>query len=147
MKLNPCLSITNYCRHGRTVLEAGTGAKSLLDSHLKYKTRATLHLDGLLYSNCNGGYRIALLRATQRPSNRFIGIVVDVEAIGLTQAEAADGILTKLTQLFSEAARSNTPKAKLQEVDKEVDFAEYGVAEDAWRQRWALQLVQVFIGG
>lgn len=129
------------------MLEAGTGAKSLLDSYLKYKTRATLHLDGLLYTNCGGGNKIALLRATQRPSNRFIGIVVDIEAVGLPTSKAADGLLTEMTQLFSEAAQSNTPKAKLQEVDKEVDFAEYGVAEDAWRQQWALQLVQVLGGG
>jgi hypothetical protein len=128
------------------VLEAESGAKSLLDSYLKYKTRATLHLDGLLYSNCGGDYTIALARATQRPSNRFIGVVVDIEALGLVTAEAADGILTEMTQMFREAAQSDTPEAKLQEVDKEIDSSEYGIAEDAWKQHWALQLVQV-LGG
>jgi hypothetical protein len=127
------------------VLEAESGAKTLLDSYLKYNTRAALHLDGLLYRNC-GDYRIALARATQRPSGRFLGIVVDIEAVGLELADAADGILTELTQMFREAAQANTPTARLHEVGKEIDCCEYRVAEDAWRQQWALQLVQV-LGG
>jgi hypothetical protein len=75
-----------------------------------------------------------------------MGIVLDIEAIGVETAEAADGMLTELTQLFREAAQSNTPHVKLVEVDKQIDYDEYGVANDAWRQQWALQLVQV-LGG
>lgn len=59
---------------------------------------------------------------------------------------AADGILTDMTQMFREAAQSDTAIAKLQEVERNVDSSEYGIAEDAWKQLWALQLVQLLSG-
>ena len=65
------------CRHGHSVMETEAAAKSLLDSYLFYKTRSSLQLEGFTYTI--GDFRIRISRATSRPSNKFVGIVVDVE--------------------------------------------------------------------
>lgn len=122
------------------MLAADAGAKHLMDNYLHYKTRASLHLDGFAY-NC-GDFRILLLRATQRPSNRLIGIAIDVEALALPSSQAARGILKEVIEMFREAAIGAVPGAKVEEIE-EVHEA-YGLAENCFgKENWGVQLVQL----
>ena len=113
-----------------------------MDNYLSYKTKASLHLDGLAY-NC-GEFRILILRATQRPSNRLIGIVLDIEALGL-ETSSARGALGEILEVFQESAIGVDPRAKLKEIE-EVYGGYYSLAEDSFEEHyitWGLQLVQL----
>ena len=126
------------------MLETETPAKVLLDSYLHYKTRASLHLDGVRY--CIGGdFIIIICRVTHRPSNRFIGLMVDVEAVAFPSKSAAvAAVLTEMMLLFREAAAADVPGSKIhfQQV-VEGDAEEYGVDECFVRQQWAVLLCQL----
>ena len=74
----------------------------MLDGLLHYKTRASLQLDGVTYTA--GDFRISIIRAVQRPNNRFLGIVVDVEVVAVESPSAGAGALDEIHQMLKESA-------------------------------------------
>ncbi len=124
---------------------AEPGAKSLLDAFLQYKTRAALQLEGAAYGG--GGVRVVLSRATQRPTNRFAGIVIDVAASGEGDGgdRSEEKTVEDVFEMLREAAEATAAGARVAEVrDAGAEFGLAVGAEGIDRLAWGVHLVQMF---
>jgi len=121
-------------------MAAGPEIKSILESYMKLKVKSSLSIEGSVYKA--GDFRIALLRAIQRPTNHFKGIVVCVEYLPVRSSTSAGGVLDDMAERFKEAAFAAYGDAKIMAIpDVHGDF---GLSnEDFGQQHLAVQLLQL----
>jgi hypothetical protein len=122
--------------------------RAILDSCLRLKTRASLHLEGREYANYST--KVLVLRLTKHPSNQYQGIVVgvvhQVPADDASGEETGDAnYIERLLTLFREASEARAPGSACVRMSQDTrrEYQLEGTVEEE-KQYLAVQLLQLF---